>query len=118
MADLASTLPDKIEIGATRRFDWRTSVVETDAGTEIRNNRWANPLRVYELNFPVMEIDDADYLAVLALYDEAQGGLLSFEFTDWSDDSVVTVRFAGELEEAAPNGGHRKIVSVVLKEVR
>lgn len=98
MAHLSSTLPDRIELGAVRREDWGTEIVTTDAGTEVRNNRWADPIRTYEVNMPLMERDDEDYIALRALYAEAEGSLHSFDFLDWSDDETVPVRFDGPLQ--------------------
>lgn len=118
MPDLVSTLPEEVEIGAVRRFDRRTQVVEQDSGFEVRNNRWSDGLRVYEISFPTARRDDPVYLAVKALYEEAEGQLYSFSFTDWTDESTVTVRFASELEIQSPAGLLDHIVSMVLKEVR
>lgn len=118
MADLATTLPDYLEAGAVRRLDRSTQVVTQDNGFEVRNNRWASPLRVYEVNFMSSERDGAAYLAVLDLYDEAEGGLYSFNFTDWTDGTTVAVRFDSELQIQTPVAHLDQIVSVVLKEVR
>ena len=118
MADLATTLPEEVEIGAVRRLDYNTNVVSQDNGFEVRENRWSAPLRVYEITFPTSERTNAIYLAVLALYEEAQGGLYSFNFTDWTDDATVTVRFDSPLEIQSPAGHLDHIVSMVLREVR
>lgn len=118
MADLTSTLPDEVEIGAMRRLEYKTDVVETDGGFEVRNARWSEPLKVYEISYPHSQRTDANYLAVLALYDEAKGGLLSFNFTDWTDDTTVEVRFDSPLEIESPAGHLDHIVSMRLKEVR
>lgn len=118
MADLASTLPPEVEIGAVRRLDYSTTVVTTDGGFEVRRGRWATPLRVYEISYPHAERDDPIYLAVLALYEEALGMAYSFLFRDWTDDTLVTVRFDSPLEIDSPNGFLDHIVSMRLKEVR
>ncbi len=80
MADLASTLPEEVEIGAVRRLEYSTTVVTTDGGFEVRRGRWATPLRVYEISYPHAERDDPVYQAVLALYEEALGMSFSFMF--------------------------------------
>lgn len=118
MPDLASTLPEEVEIGAMRRLEYSTDTVTTDAGFEVRNARWSEPLRVYEITYPHSRRDDANYLAVVALYEEALGNLYSFTFHDWIDDADVTVRFDSPLEIETPAGHLDHIVSMVLKEVR
>lgn len=115
---LSSTLPPQVEIGATRRLDWGTEVVTTDGGYEVRNNRWATPLRVYEISYPPSTRDGTIYQAVLDLYQEAAGGLHSFDFTDWTDDSTVAVRFDSALEISGIAGHIDHIVSMTLREVR
>lgn len=118
MPDLASTLPEKVELGAVRRLEYRTDTVITDGGFEVRNARWAEPLRIYEISLPHSTRDDPDYLAVKALYEEALGGLYSFSFTDWTDESTVTVRFDSALEIETPASHLDHIVAIRLKEVR
>lgn len=118
MADLATTLPEEVELGAVRRLDRGTQVVPQDSGHEISNNRWAAGLRVYEISFPISRRDDPVYQAVLALYEEAEGGLYSFNFIDWTDGTRVTVRFDGELQISSPATHLDKIGSLVLKERR
>lgn len=115
---LDSTLPDSVEIGAQRRLNWNTEVVSTDSGAEVRNNRWAAPLRTYDVSFPVSRRDDATYAAVLALYEEAQGNLHSFTFRDWADDEDVAVRFDGPLSTVGIMSELEHIVEVTLVEVR
>ena len=118
MADLASTLPEEVEIGAVRRLEYSTTVVTTDGGYEVRRGRWATPLRVYEISYPHSERTGAIYQAVLDLYEEALGMEYSFFFKDWTDGSTVTVRFDSPLEIDSPAGHLDHIVSMRLKEVR
>lgn len=118
MTHLASTLPSSVEIGAVRRLNWNTQVVTTDSGTEVRNNRWSAPLRTYDVSFPVSRRDDATYLAVIALYEEAEGSLHSFDFTDWADEEVVAVRFDSPLTTSGIASHLEHIVEVTLVEVR
>lgn len=98
MAHLSTTLPDRIALGAVRREEWGTEIVRTDGGSEVRNNRWSAPLRFYDVSMPLMERDDADYVALRALYAEAEGSLHSFDMTIWPDDETVPVRFDGPLQ--------------------
>lgn len=118
MVDLASHLPAEVEIGAVRRLEYATDVVTTDGGYEVRNSRWATPLRVYEISYPTATRTNATYQAVLDLYAEAMGGLYSFTFTDWTDQEAVPVRFDSPLEIDSPAGHLDHIVSMRLKEVR
>lgn len=117
-ADLATTLPPEVEIGAHRRLEWGTLTVMTDGGYEVRNNRWSSPLRVYEVSYPHAGRDDPIYQAVIDLYAEAQGNLYSFYFTDWTTQEQVIVRFDSPLEIDTPMGHLDHIVSMVLREVR
>lgn len=121
MTDLADHLPEEVEIGAVRRLQYRTEVVETDGGFEVRNNRWSAPLRTYEVSFAHMRRDDPIYEAVLALYEKAEGGLHTWLFTDWTDESggtVVRVRFDSPLEITSPASHLDHIDSMTLREVK
>lgn len=92
----AVTLPEQVALNAVRRIDWKTEVITSDSGREVRNNRWAAPLRTYDVSFPPARRDDPVYLAVLDLYDLVEGGLHSFNFVDWTDETgatVIPVRF-------------------------
>jgi uncharacterized protein (TIGR02217 family) len=120
MTHLSDFLPREIEIGAIRRLEYQTEVVDTDGGFEVRNNRWSGPKRIYEVSFPTAERDDPVYLAVIALYEAAGGGLHSFNFHDWTDESgstVVPVRFDSALEITGVAGHIDHIETVTLKEV-
>lgn len=117
MTHLSSTLPEDVETGAHRDLDWSTEVVRTDSGTEVRNNRWSVPLRTYEVSYPVRSRDDATYLAIIALYAEAEGNLHSFDFTDWADDTTVAVRFDGPLRTTGESS-NLETIEVTLVEVR
>jgi hypothetical protein len=52
VTDYSDHLPEEVEIGAVRRLEYRTEIVETDGGFEVRNNRWGSPLRTFEVSFP------------------------------------------------------------------
>jgi uncharacterized protein (TIGR02217 family) len=118
MTHLSETLPSQVEIGAQRRLSWNTEVVTTDSGTEVRNNRWAAPLRTYDVSFPVSRRDDAVYTAVVALFESTEGGLHSFDMTDWADGETVPVRFDGPLSTVGVMSELEHIVEVTLVEVR
>lgn len=117
---LPDFLPREIEIGAVRRLENQTEVVDTDGGYEVRNNRWTGPKRIFEVSFPTAVRDDPIYLDVIALYDLAQGGLHSFNFHDWTDESggtVVPVRFDSPLEITGLATHIDHIETLTLKEV-
>lgn len=119
MTHLSSTLPSKVEIGAQRRLDYNTEIVTMDSGTEVRNNRWSEPLRVWDVAFPIaVRATDPVYAAVMALYTEAQGNLHSFDFKDWVTGETFAVRFDGPLSNTGLTPLHEKIVEVTLVEVR
>jgi uncharacterized protein (TIGR02217 family) len=118
MAHLNESLPPEIEIGAVRRIRWGTEIVTTDGGYEVRNNRWATPLRTYDIAFPPANRDDPIYLAVVALYEAAEGSLHSFDFTDWTDNEVIAVRFDTPLEIVGLATHLDQIENMTLVEVR
>lgn len=118
MTHLAATLPKRVEQGAQRRLDWKTEVVTTDSGAEVRNNRWSTPLRTYDVSFPVAKRTDATYVAVVDLYEQARGNLHSFSFTDWATGETIPVRFGGPLATAGITETLEQIVEVTLVEVR
>lgn len=120
MGHLSSTLPPALELGARQTIDWGTEIVATDGGHEVRNNRWAAPLRQFTIALPAAERDDADYLALLALFEEAQGSLHSFNFRDWAGSAegrTIAVRFDGPLEISAL-APHLDQVSATLREIK
>lgn len=119
MGHIATTLPDEIESGATQVRDYSTQIVTTDGGHEVRNNRWASPLRRYEASYSALERDGATHTAVVDLFEEAEGSLHTFNFADWTDGSgtVRVVRFDGPLELTGI-ANHLDEVSFRLVEVR
>ena len=118
---LGTHLPPEVELGATRSLRWNTEIVKTDGGYEVRNSRWSAPLRTFEIGFPPSTRDDDNYNAVIALYAEAEGGLHTFNFRDWTDESgytVVKVRFDSDLEISGLAPHLDQIRGVVLVEVK
>jgi uncharacterized protein (TIGR02217 family) len=119
MAHLASFLPSQVEIGAVRDVDWSTDIVKTDGGYEVRNARWATPLRRFEVSFPTAKRDDPVYTAVVALFEQAQGSLHSFNFKDWSaGGEVIKVRFDSPLKLTGVTKDLDHIETLNLIEVR
>jgi uncharacterized protein (TIGR02217 family) len=122
MAHLAATLPKQLEVGAVRKLNYSTEVVTTDGGREVRNARWATPLRTYEVSFPTaLRQTDPVYQAVVSLYAAALGGLHSFSFVDWTDgtgSTIVPVRFDGPLTITGIDHRLDHIDQITLTEVR
>jgi hypothetical protein len=114
-------LPQRIEIGAIRAEDWETVVVRTDGGREVRNNRIEEPTRTWEVPTPVMKRDDADYLAIRALYSVTEGLLHSFNLNDPDDETdttLVAVRFDTPLRVSYPASDLVKLETFTLIEVK
>jgi uncharacterized protein (TIGR02217 family) len=118
VADLETHLPQQVEIGALRRLRYSTEIVTTDGGAEVRNARWEDPLREFEISFPISARDNAIYTAVKALYDEALGGLYSFSFFDWTDGTTVDVRFDSPLPITGVTPDLDHIETMTIVEVR
>lgn len=117
-ADLTTTLPPQVEIGAVRRLKYSTDIVTTDGGAEVRNGRWATPLREFDISFPISERDGEIYQAVIDLYDEAMGALYSFNFKDWTTGETVIVRFDSPLPITGATPLHDHIETMTILEVR
>lgn len=120
MAHLDAFLPTSVEIGAVKRFVWMPEIVTTDGGNEVRNQRRSRATRYYDCAMPTCTRDNADYLAVLQLFEDSLGGTDSFNLTDWTDESgetVVKVRFDGELQITSPAGHLDHIDTFTLVEV-
>ncbi len=121
MADLSDYLPEELELGPTESTDWNIQVVTTWGGYEVRNAPWDEPLRTYQISFPPSTRDGAVYQAVKQLFDDSAGGLLSFNFRVWTDESgmtVIPVRFDGPMVIEGIAGHLDHIATFTIKEVR
>jgi Conserved hypothetical protein 2217 (DUF2460) len=121
MTHLATFLPGEIELGPVQRTDWGIEVVTTDGGYEVRNARWSAPLRTFDISFPPSTRDGEVYQAVKQLYADSMGGLHSFNYRVWDDESgmtIVPVRFDSPLEIEGMAGHLDHIATFTLKEVR
>lgn len=100
MTHHAVNLPQQVELGAIKRVEWQTEVVSTDSGHEVRNSRWASPLRAYDFSLPPCRRDNAVLVATEGIYEQMEGMLHSFNLVDPSDESgatIVPVRFDSPL---------------------
>jgi uncharacterized protein (TIGR02217 family) len=119
MAHLGMTLPDYVEQGAVQSREYSTTIVTTDGGHEVRNARWADPLRAYDVSLVALDRSDDIHAAVVDLYDAALGSLHTFNFHDWTDGTGVLrkVRFDGPLEVTGV-ANHLDDISFRLIEVK
>ncbi len=121
MTHLGIAFTEKVELGAIRRLMYDTEIVKTDGGNEVRNARWSEPLRTFDVSLPPSRRDDPEYLSVLDVYEQSLGGLHTFNFTDWTDESgatVVKVRFDSPLEITGIATHLDHIETFTLQEVR
>lgn len=117
---LNMSLPTSVEIGAVKRFQWLSEIVATDGGNEVRNQRQSRAKRYYDVAMPHCTRDNSAYLAVLQLFEDSLGGTYSFNLTDWTDESgetIVKVRFDGELQITSPTPDLDHIDTFTLVEV-
>ena len=93
MTFLNQRLPTNVELGAIRHDDEDIEIVTTDGGWEVRNARQSQSLLRFDISFPASRRDDADYLAVIAMFKAARKSLHTFRFRDWSnyqlDEEVI-----------------------------
>lgn len=121
MSHFTTRLTQKIEIGAVRRIMFDTEIIKTDGGNEVRNSRWATPLRSYDIALPPCTRDNVDYLSLIQMWNVTLGGLHSFDFVDWIDqtgNTVVNVRFDTPLQITGIAGHLDHIDTITLQEVR
>lgn len=88
---IETRLTDEVEIGARRRDtdNEDLEVITTDGGHEARNVRTAQSLLEFDLTFPTSMRDHSRYLEVRDCYKATRGGLHSFDFKDWADNTAV-----------------------------
>lgn len=120
MAHLANYLPETVEIGAVKRLVWLPEIVTTDGGKEVRNQRQSRAKVYFDCSMPTCTRSNADYLAVLQLFEDTLGGVHSFNLRDWTDETgetVYKVRFDGEVQITSPAGHLDHIDTFTLVEV-
>lgn len=115
---LALQLTRNVEISASRRQVWDVEIVKTDGGHEVRNTRWSEPLRAFDVALPPCTRDNADYEAVKQMWIDSEGGTHTFDFYDYTSDELVKVRFDTPLEITWLTPDLDKIETFTLQEVR
>jgi len=119
MTHLTARLPATVEQGAIRKERYSTDIVETDGGNEVRNARWAEPLRTWEVSFPTSNRNDPTYLSVKSLFRTALGSLHTFEFADWAEYGAIRkVRFDSSMQITGIDIRLDHIDTLTLVEVR
>lgn len=114
----AAQLTENHELNATRIIERDFEVVRTDGGNEVRNTRWSEPLRKFEVAGYNCLATNADLLSIQEMWEDTEGGVHTFMFRDFIADELVKVRFDGGLQITAPAPHIRKIDTFTLQEVR
>jgi hypothetical protein len=112
------SLPTAIEKGSVRLLQQDKEVVETDGGYEVRNTRWASPLRSFQIGFNNKPLSDANHAAVETMWRDTSGGTDTFNFFDEKSGDTARVRFDGELQFVNTTMQIYRIDTFTLKEVR
>lgn len=79
-------LPVDIERGATGGPMFSTSIAETAAGREARNQNWSSPRYKWQFGFGTMPMED--YRKLVSFFNARRGSFEGFRFKDWSDFSA------------------------------
>lgn len=112
------TLPSRIAAGVARDSELMVDKVRTVGGHEVRNQEWETELRSWEVPFPNMKSDDADFLAVLDLWKTVDGETHTFDFFDEIEGDTARVRFEGKLRVSHVAGPMFMIDTLLLVEQR
>ncbi len=75
--------PLTISWRSTCELTRRTEVVVLGSGHEMRNARWRDARRRYEIGYGIRSIDELH--EVIAFFEARMGALHGFRFRDWSD---------------------------------
>lgn len=75
--------PISIGLGATGGPERRTEIVSLSSGYEVRNSRWSQSRRRFDVGSGVQSVDDL--YQVIAFFEERAGRLHGFRFRDASD---------------------------------
>lgn len=75
--------PISIGLGATGGPERRTEIVTLSSGYEVRNSRWSQSRRRYDVGSGIQSVDEL--YDVIAFFEERAGRLHGFRFRDASD---------------------------------
>jgi hypothetical protein len=112
------SLPTSIENGAVRMLQQDKEIVLTDGGYEVRNTRWASPLRSWQIAFNNAQLDNDDHAAVEQMWRDTNGGTDTFKFADERTGDTARVRFDAELQFTNTVGPFYHLDTFTLREVR
>ncbi|MCU0842917.1 MAG: DUF2460 domain-containing protein [Thiobacillaceae bacterium] len=79
----APRFPDDISYGSRGGPGWATTVIETDSGSEVRNQRWSYPRHEYDVAFGINTL--ARLEALLKYFHVVAGMAIGFRYKDWMD---------------------------------
>jgi len=79
----APRFPDDISASSRGGPQWSTTVIETDSGSESRNQRWSYPRHKYDVAYGIRTNDRLENL--LAHFHVMAGKAIGFRYKDWMD---------------------------------
>lgn len=83
-AFVETVFPISVALGSTGGPQRRTEIVTLGSGSEVRNQRWVDSRRQYDVGSGVRNA--ADLAAVVAFFEACRGRLLGFRYRDPLDD--------------------------------
>lgn len=112
MGMINERLPGDIEAGAKTVPMFKTTIVTTDGGREVRNSRWRYPKHRIEFNLMPGQPDVDEVIEELsAMFYAAGGALESFRFRHWRD-------YQGVDEEIGTGDGAETVFQLVKNYTR
>ena len=79
----APRFPEDISYGSRGGPGWATTVIETDSGSEVRNQRWSYPRHEYDVAFGINTLARLEEL--LTYFHVVAGQAIGFRYKDWMD---------------------------------
>jgi uncharacterized protein (TIGR02217 family) len=79
----APRFPDDISYGSSGGPSWSTTVVETDSGSESRNQRWSYPKHLFDVSYGVNTLARLENM--LKFFHVVSGKAIGFRYKDWMD---------------------------------
>lgn len=75
--------PTAISLGSTGGPERQSNIVILGSGAEVRNARWLNSRRSYDIGYGMHSDDDLH--TVIEFFEARNAKLIGFRFKDWSD---------------------------------